>query len=178
MFSAPEQIQTERLTLRKPRGGDGKLVFERYASDPEVRRFLLFPPPKGPEDSEAFIIRCLKVWRDGSAFPYAIERREDGAFLGMVEIRMDGFRADIGYVIAREAWGQGYASEAAKALVDWALAQEQIYRVWAFCDVENKASARVMEKAGMQFEGVMKRFAIHPNISPEPRDVLLYAKVK
>lgn len=178
MISAPEQILTQRLILRKPRKGDGLLVYERYAQDAEVRRFLLFPPPEGVQDSEAFITRCLKVWAEGRAFPYAIESKADGRFLGMVEIRMDAFKADIGYVLAREEWGQGYASEAAKAIVDWALSQKEIYRVWAFCDVENLASAHVMEKAGMQREGILRRFAMHPNTSPEPRDVFIYAKVK
>ncbi len=177
-LTTPEEIRTQRLLLRKPREGDGALVYARYATDPEVRRFLLFPPPKGPEDSEAFIARCLQVWEEGSAFPYAIERLEDGLFLGMVEIRMEGFKADIGYVLARDAWGQGYGSEAARAVVEWALDQAGIYRVAAFCDVENPASARVMEKVGMQYEGLLKRFIIHPNTSSEPRDVLLYAITK
>jgi RimJ/RimL family protein N-acetyltransferase len=178
MHSAPEEILTERLLLRKPRLSDGQLVYDRYASDPEVRSFLLFPPPKGVEDSNEFIERCLSVWKKGTAYPYAIERSGDGEFLGMVEIRMEGHKADIGYVIARDAWGQGYASEAAKVLVDWALGQKQIYRVWAFCDAENKASARVMEKAGLKYEGRLKRYIVHRNISSEPRDALVYAKTK
>jgi RimJ/RimL family protein N-acetyltransferase len=178
MISAPEEILTERMLLRKPRLSDGQLVYDRYASNSEVRRFLLFPPPKGVQDSNEFIERCLSVWKEGTAFPYAIERSGDGEFLGMVEIRMEGHKADIGYVIARDAWGQGYASEAAKALVDWALEQKNIYRVWAFCDAENKASARVMEKAGLEYEGRLKRYIVHPNISSEPRDALVYAKTK
>lgn len=174
----PREIRSQRLLLRKPRPGDGALVYARYASDPEVRRFLVFPPPKGPEDSEAFIERCLEVWQEGSAFPFAIESLEDGRFLGMVETRMQGFKVDMGYVIARDSWGQGFASEAARALLDWAFKQEGIHRVSAFCDVENVASARVMEKIGMQREGLLRRYLLHPNTSSEPRDVYMYAKVK
>ena len=68
--------------------------------------------------------------------------------------------------------------EAASAVVDWALAQPQIYRVWAICDHENLASARVMEKIGMQREGLMRRGIVHPNISDEPRDCWVYARVR
>ena len=178
MISAPEQIPTERLTLRKPRPEDAALIYERYAQDPEVRRFLLFPAPKGVADSEAFIARCLKVWAKGLAFPYVIERTEDERLMGMVEIRIDRYQGDIGFVLERKHWGQGYTSEASKALVDWALGLDEIVRVWAICDTENVASARVMEKAGMQREGILRRYLVHPNLSDEPRDVFMYAKVK
>ncbi|WP_281063347.1 GNAT family N-acetyltransferase [Leptolyngbya sp. Cla-17] len=65
--------------------------------------------------------------------------------------------------------------EAMQVLTNWALGQDEIYGVWAFCDVENAASARVMEKVGMQREGMLKRWFIHPNISKEPRDCYCYA---
>jgi ribosomal-protein-alanine N-acetyltransferase len=68
--------------------------------------------------------------------------------------------------------------EAAQAVSDYVLEQPAMYRVWAVCDVDNTASARVMEKIGMQREGLMRRGVLHPNISSEPRDCWLYAKVK
>jgi RimJ/RimL family protein N-acetyltransferase len=69
-------------------------------------------------------------------------------------------------------------TEALKTLIAWALKQEEIYRIWAVCDVDNLASARVMEKAGMQLEGILRRWSVHPNISAEPRDSCCYAIVK
>ncbi len=60
--------------------------------------------------------------------------------------------------------------EALRALVDWALAQPGIWRAVATCDVENRASARVMEKAGMRSRVLLRRHTIHPNLQPEPRD--------
>ena len=64
------------------------------------------------------------------------------------------------------------------AVVDWALTQQGLWRIWAVCDVQNPASARVMEKAGMQREGVLRRWITHPNVSHEPRDCLCYALVR
>ena len=86
--------------------------------------------------------------------------------------------ADIGYVLSRNHWIRGYITEAAKAIVDWASSLEFIYRVWAVCDVENKASARVLEKVGMQREGILRRYIVHPNVSPEPRDCFVYSKIR
>ena len=69
-------------------------------------------------------------------------------------------------------------SEAAGAVVDRALAEPAIYRAEAVCDVENAAWARVLEKAGMTCEGRLRRYTVHPNAGPEPRDVLLYARAR
>ena len=98
--------------------------------------------------------------------------------MGIIEIRVDGFRADVGYGVARPHWGRGIATEALRPIVAWALAQPSIHRVWALCDVENVASARVLEKVGMQREGLLRRNIVHPNISDEPRDSYCYAVVK
>jgi ribosomal-protein-alanine N-acetyltransferase len=82
-----------------------------------------------------------------------------------------------GYALARTYWGQGFASEVVRMLVNWMLAQPNIYRIWAVCDLENRASDRVLEKSGLICEGVLRRWLIHPNISNEPRDCACYATV-
>jgi len=69
-------------------------------------------------------------------------------------------------------------SEALTSVVQWALAQPEIYRVWATCDIENLASARVLERIGMEREGVLRRWLVHPNVGNEPRDCLCYSVVK
>jgi RimJ/RimL family protein N-acetyltransferase len=96
----------------------------------------------------------------------------------MITARVDGFKWELGYVLARSQWNQGYMTEAVKAVTGWALAQPEIYRVWAVCDVDNVVSARVLEKAGMRREGLMRRWSVHPNISPEPRDSYCYSVTK
>jgi [ribosomal protein S5]-alanine N-acetyltransferase len=60
----------------------------------------------------------------------------------------------------------------------WAMRQDGIWRIGAVCDVENRASARVMEKAGLEREGILRRWIIHPNVSSEPRDCFSYAMVR
>jgi [ribosomal protein S5]-alanine N-acetyltransferase len=68
-----------------------------------------------------------------------------------------------------------------EALVEvalWAMRQQGIWRIGAYCDVENRASAHVMEKAGLQREGILRRWIIHPNVSAEPRDCFSYAMVR
>jgi [ribosomal protein S5]-alanine N-acetyltransferase len=174
----PQALETERLSLRQPATEDAVLIFEQYAQDPEVTKYISWQPHKSVRETDEFIDRCISVWANNSAFPYVLICKEDAQLIGMIEIRINQYKADLGYVLAKSEWGKGYMTEAMQALTDWALGQDEIYRVWAICDVENPASARVMEKVGMQREGVLKRWFIHPNASEEPRDCYCYAVSK
>jgi len=69
-------------------------------------------------------------------------------------------------------------TEALTAVVTWALAQPDIWRIWAVTDVDNTASTRVMEKAGLTREGVLRRWIVHPNLSTDPRDCFCYARIR
>ncbi len=171
----PQTLETKRLFLRQPTTEDAVLIFEQYAQDLEVTKYMSWQPHKSVRETDEFIDRCLSVWANNSAFPYVLIRKENAQLIGMIEIRINQYKADLGYVLARSEWGKGYMPEAVQVLADWALGQNEIYRVWACCDVENAASARVMEKVGMEREGVLKRWIIHPNMSKEPRDCYCYA---
>ncbi len=157
---------------------DAAPIFEQYAQDIEVTRYLVWRPHQAIEETHAFLRWCISAWENGSAFPWVLTRREDDHLVGMVEIRIDRYKVELGYLLARPHWGRGYMAEAVQAIIDWALKQNGIYRVWAVCDVENSASARILEKVGMQREGVLRRWSIHPNLSEEPRDCYCYAIVK
>ncbi len=174
----PEIIETPRLRLRPPVMDDAALIFERYAQDTEVTRYLIWRPHQTVEETRAFLRRCISEWENGSAFQWVLSRKEDGGLVGMAEIRIDGYKADLGYLLARPHWGRGYMAEAVRAIIDWTLEQKGIYRIWAVCDVENSASVRVLEKVGMRREGVLRRWSIHPNLGDEPRDCYCYAIVK
>ena len=99
--------------------------------------------------------------------------------IGSISLTFEsGGRALFGYVLAKKFWGHGFATEALTHLVNWSLAQPSLHRAWAYCDVENLASVRVMEKAGMQREGVLCRWHVCPTLGPEPRDCTVCARVK
>ncbi|HEY3131687.1 MAG TPA: GNAT family N-acetyltransferase [Acidobacteriota bacterium] len=174
----PQTFETPRLRLRPPQKDDAAVIFSEYARDPEVTRFLLWRPHKSVRETKLFLTRCTTAWQRCSAFPWAITEKASGRLVGMVEVRIDGHKADIGYVLSKAYWGRGYMPEAAAAIIEWALQQPALYRIWAVCDTENRASARVLEKVGMKKEGVLQRWIIHPNLSEEPRDCYCYAIAK
>jgi len=177
-FIFPETVQTRRLLLRKPLPQDADAIFDAYAQDREVTRHLLWQPHSSVETTREFLEQCKKWWEAATVFPYVITRRTDRELLGMIDCRLHGHRAAFGYVLARRYWGEGLMHEALSALIPVALALPFIFRVEATCDVENRASARTLEKAGLVREGLLRRYTINPNISPEPRDSLMYAITK
>jgi RimJ/RimL family protein N-acetyltransferase len=173
-----EMMMTQRLKLRRPRPEDAPPIFERYHQDTEVSRYLQWRPASVIDQTDTFLKRCQAAWESGEAFPLVITSKGDDRPIGMIELRSRGHSVAIGYVLARAYWNRGYMTEAVRTVVDWALNQPTVYRVWAVCDLENTASARVLEKAGFQREGILRRWSLHPNLSSEPRDCFCYAIVK
>ena len=174
----PEHLQTERLVLRKPRMEDAQVIFDGWAQDQEVTRYLTWRPHERIEQSQEFVQGCIRAWEGETRFPYMITLKENGQVLGMIDPRIEGPKVGIGYGAARAHWGQGYVSEATRAIIDWAFQQPSIYRVYATTDVANLASRRVLEKVGMQCEGILRKYIIHPNLSDIPRDSYMYAITK
>jgi ribosomal-protein-alanine N-acetyltransferase len=176
-WRAPETIETARLVLRRHTAADATAVFEHYGRDAEVARYMSWRQHVSVADADAFIARCLTVRDDASAFPWAIVRRDDGRLIGGFELRVEAPRAEFGYCLARTEWGKGYTPEAARAVVELALAHASIFRVWAFCDVEKVRSARVLEKAGLTREGCLRSWFTPPAFGV-PHDVWCYARIK
>ena len=178
MITAPEQHLTPRLVLRKPVRGDAGDMFAGLAQDPQVTRYLMRRSEGTLREVEEFIDRTLANWEGGSAYAWSIRLRESAAFVGLVEARVDGSMVNISYVIGRSYWNRGLATEAVRGVCAWAEAQPDVFRIWAVCSVDNPASARVLEKAGMTREGILRRWAVFPNIDGSPRDCYCYARCR
>jgi RimJ/RimL family protein N-acetyltransferase len=149
-----EVIDTSHLRLRPWRLTDVEDVFS-YARDPEWSRYLrILPRPYTWADAEQFIARQLLLdWSAHPAWAIVLEK----SVIGGINLRFNfehGF-AELGYALARSHWNQGLCTEAARAVVDAAFgAHPELNRIQARADLENRASQRVMEKLGMQKEGV------------------------
>jgi RimJ/RimL family protein N-acetyltransferase len=173
----PESFLTARLHLRKPRPEDAPLIFEAYAQDPEVTRYLTFRPHREVREAEEAVERFLESWRTGKSYSWLIFSRDDEKLLGAIGARNDQ-GINLGYVLARPFWRQGFMSEALNVVVDWAFTIPSVFRVWAVCDLENGASARLLERNGFRQEGVLVKWSLHPNVSEIPRDCYCYAQTR
>ena len=174
----PDRFETSRVILRPIAADDAPAIFTGYAQDPEVLRFLIWRPHDSIAQTEEYIARCMAASPDRER-TYALLGRAEGHLLGAFRLRRpESHRLECGYVLARAEWGRGLMTEALTEVARWAMQQHDIWRIDAVCDVENRASARVMEKAGLSREGILRRWIIHPNISAEPRDCFSYAMVR
>src|SRR6185369_3872527 len=148
-----QKLETKRLLFRPPTLEDSAAAFHCYASDAEVSRYLTWKNHAAIEAVSDFFSACATQWADVSGeeghYPWLLFLRETGDLVGSISVELQEHRVEIGYVFGRAHWNKGYATEALGCVVDWALAREDIFRAWAACDVDNPASARVMEKVGM-----------------------------
>ncbi|ACE82767.1 GNAT family N-acetyltransferase [Cellvibrio japonicus] len=173
-----ETMDTARLRLRKPSLEDAEAIFTTYAQDREVTRYLIWKPHVSLADTRDFLAGVLDAWDAGERFDYVVEQKVSNTLLGMCSVRVNGCQVDFGYVLGRDYWGQSYIPEVINMLAEKALADPAINRVQATCDIENKNSARVLEKCGFIWKGRLENHIIHPNISPEPRASYLYEKAR
>lgn len=176
MLQAPEVFITERLVLRRPRLSDAEAIFE-YASDPKNIHYMDY----GPRTNVSEVVKSLESrpaeWESGS-FSWVLTVKPDDRPIGGIACWVEDHAAGFGYLLNQKYWGRGYATEAAHAVVNWAISLPEVYRVWATCDTENLASVRVLEKCGLVCEGRLHCYLVRPNISTIPRDAFIYARVR
>lgn len=149
-------LTTERLLLRELTEDDFDAV-HAYGSDPEVVEFV----PWGPNTEQVtrdFLERNIrKAEADPRQdFVFGVVPHDTGRLVGSIGLYCNGHQAMLGYAFGREAWGRGYATEAARAMVGMAFEVLHLRRVWASCDPDNTASARVLQKCGMTLEGQLR----------------------
>ena len=165
-MTGPGRIETARLVLTVPQPSDIGEIFERYASDPDVVRFVGWPCHRSLDDTAAFLAFSAAEWGSRPAGPYLIRSRANGRLLGSTGLSFDSpDKAMTGYVLAKDAWGRGYATEALAAMVGlaWSLG---VRRLLALCHPEHLASRHVLEKCGFVVDPGRSRPMEFPNLAP------------
>jgi len=172
---SPAVLETPRLLLRKPVQADAPAIFEAYAGDPEVTRYLTWKAHARLDETRAWLLKALTGWDEMTTLVWVITMRPTSEVIGAVELRLEA-QANLGFVLGRRYWNRGYMTEAVRAVIAWALGREEVERVWALCAVENTASSRVLEKAGLEQEALLRSWMVFPNLSPVPQDCYRYSR--
>ena len=153
-------LETERLILRRFSPRDAEDMYRNWASDPEVTRFLTWPCHTSPEGTRALLEQWAEKYADGTYFNWAIEYRQSRQAIGSIAVgkfNEEIGSAELGYCIGREYWGQGIMPEALTAVMHFLFEDAGFNRISACHDVNNPRSGRVMEKAGMRYEGTLRQ---------------------
>lgn len=156
-----QEIHTERLLLRRFRPEDAEVMFRNWAADPEVSLYLSWEPHKDIEETRKIVGEWSRAYERPDYYHWVIELTETGEVIGSVEVHEQSDRherCEIGYVLAREFWGRGLMTEAVCAVRDFLFIEVGYNRIQAKYDTKNAASGRVMVKAGMQYEGMLKQY--------------------
>jgi len=153
-------LQTERLTLRPFLEEDAEAMFDNWASDPEVTKFLSWPTYKSIDDAHAILNLWLESYDNPEFYQWAIVLKELGQPIGSISVvnldnRVD--LAEIGYCIGKTWWGQGIMPEALKAVMQYLFEVVGMQRLEPGHDPENSASGAVIRKCGFRYEGTLRR---------------------
>lgn len=158
MFLSTPTLPTARLRLRPFHAADANALFALH-SNALVLRYWDSTPWSERLRAERFITTCRQIAEAGTGTRLSVDRIADGAFIGWCSLtrwNLDYRSASMGYCLDDVAWGQGYATEALRALLQWAFDTLELNRVQAETDTRNAASARVLEKLGFVREGTLR----------------------
>jgi [ribosomal protein S5]-alanine N-acetyltransferase len=166
-------IEASRVRLRHIEESDTDSLFEIF-SDEKALRFWSWPPYKERAEAEKLLAEIHDSFRQKTLFQWGIARKSDDKVIGTSTLfRLDerSRRAEIGYILNRRCWGNGYVNEALTALVGFAFEKMKLHRLEADIDPRNSASIKVVERLGFQKEGLLRERWI---VGGEIQDTLFY----
>lgn len=170
-------LDTSRLRLRPFGDADADALFALH-SNASVLRYWDAPPWSEQGRAERFIAACRQMAAEGTGARLAADRAADGTFIGWCSLTRwnpDHRSASMGYCFVEAAWGHGYATEAARALLEWSFDTLDLNRVQAETDTRNAASARVLEKLGFVREGTLREDCV---VNGEVSDSWVYGLLR
>jgi ribosomal-protein-alanine N-acetyltransferase len=153
-------IETPRLTLRRLEVSDAEMMFRNWASDENVTRFLRWDAHQSIDETKNMVQQWVDSYQDDSTYYWGLYLK-DGEMIGSIGIMITSeydCKGELGYKVGSRWWNQGYASEAAKAVIDYMFRNTDVERIDAVCSVNNSASGKVMEKTGMHYEGLLRNY--------------------
>lgn len=169
-----EKIETRRLLLQRLKYEDAEEIFYAYASKPECTRFMAWPTHTSIEATRGFLDYAHESWRAGTDYSFSIRTKDSNRFIGSFGIINDNGKIQFGYIITPSQWGNGYATEVCKKMMEVLKSFPEIYRIGTFVDVDNVASIKVLEKSGLTEEARLKKWFRFVNQNDEPKDCALF----
>jgi RimJ/RimL family protein N-acetyltransferase len=170
-------IDATRICLRWLVEDDVSSLFSIF-SDPEVMRYWSSLPLTDMEGAQRLLAHIQECFRQRTLFQWGIARRTDDRVIGtctLFNIDPDNRRAELGYALGREHWGQGYMQEALSALLDFYFDELNMHRIEADIDPRNLSSTKSVERLGFQREGYLRERWL---VGGETQDALFYGLLR
>jgi [ribosomal protein S5]-alanine N-acetyltransferase len=169
-------LESDVIKMRRLEHDDIASIIE-YASNIEIANNTFVPHPYPPEAAIEFVTITREQWNKDEGYVFALIEKQRGSFVGVMGLHPEpkNYLAEVGYWIGQPHWGKGYATYALRLLIQFAFERTDLNRVYARHFLTNPASGRVMEKAGMTYEGTSRQVVFHHE---EFKDAALYAILK
>lgn len=171
-------FETDRLILRKVELNDLENIFE-FSSDPEVAHHMTWEVNKSKEDTlNHFVSVAIESYVKGQSDDLAIVHKESGKVIGtcsFIDWSNEHSNAEVGYVLNRNYWGFGLATETVHELIKFGFETIQLNRIQGKCDIDNFGSEKVMLKVGMSYEGTLRK---NEFIKGEFKDTKMFSILK
>ena len=154
-----KRIETERLILRRALAEDAQAMFDYWASDDEVTKYLTWPTHSSVEVTKMVVDSWINGYEQDNYYQWIIQLKELGQPIGSISVVRQDEKlalAEIGYCMGKRWWHQGIMSEALKAVIDFLFSEVSMNRVESRHDPNNPHSGGVMKKCGMKYEGTMR----------------------
>ena len=159
LFTPFPVLESERLILRRLFDSDAEDIFE-YASDPEITKYVTWEYHKSIDDTHTWLKTSLAQYENiEHSFNWGIILKQTNKLLGTIglyNLNETHSKVEMGYVMSKLSWNKGYTTEAVCAVLKFAFENMNLNRIFAQCEPANTGSARVLEKAGMTFEGILR----------------------
>jgi [ribosomal protein S5]-alanine N-acetyltransferase len=174
MLALPERLDSQRFYLERLRYEFAEEIFFAYASRPEATTYVSWPTHQSIDDTRAYLRYAVNAWTLGTDYSYAIRLRDSNRLIGSIGCINDAGKVQFGYILNPAFWNQGYATEAARLLVDELRQLPNVHRIWTFIDADNQASARVLLKSGLVEEARLEKWFRFVNQGNVPKDCVLF----
>lgn len=155
------EIETKRLFLRKVTIGDSEAIFNNWAKDPENTKYVNWKAHKSINETKEIVNLWISEYKSKSCYRWIIELKETKEVIGGIDVVMlleELECCEIGYILSKRFWNKGIMTEALHEVLKYLFKKVGFHRIQAKHDVDNPASGRVMEKNGLKYEGVLRKF--------------------
>ncbi|WP_127591334.1 GNAT family N-acetyltransferase [Paenibacillus lautus] len=176
IFSDLPTLETERTILRKLRSEDEQDIFH-YGSDDDVSRYTAWPTHRTMEDTRNYLNKVLQKYEQHAVAPWGIVDKETGKIIGtsgFMAWNVHHAKAELGYALSKDYWNLGYMTEVIRTIISFGFDRMKLVRIEASCLPLNIGSARVMEKVGMTYEGLIRQTIL---VKGKHEDLKLYSIV-
>lgn len=172
-------LETERLLLRRFQAQDAQAMFDNWASNPNVTKYLTWQPHESVQATQTLVCDWVESYASPDFYQWAIELKTLGQPIGsisVVRIEEKVDECEIGYCIGEQWWGKGLTTEAFKRVIEFLFEEVGANRISAKHDTENIGSGKVMQKSGLTYEGTHRRAGC--NCTNRRCDLAVYASIK